>query len=378
MYLQDSNEWLIACCRQLDRRHLSCWGAIALFIGMLVPAPSPAQDGSSTPKSLASKSPLPHQIEDDNYLEALTRFHAAVPRWLALGSSYHRHTDVRIVDIYGKESNATVDRWQKGKLIRDEETAPGWHYIVVWGVEQNWSTHEGISPLRLFNLSDLTPRPGPAERRIRIFADGYVAMRSRNVDGVFRSCSGEYAGAEVCFDSSTGFPTSATVDDERIVYEQWEQFNGAAYPSRVALYRGRRLQMEATTRVTPLDQVDDSDRQLFHPLPGVAPTSNRFGADRSDNYKILAQGNIEAASYGDALVKVYVDESGRVRKAVLIDADDKDLGSAAMNAAKRTAYMPVETDGHRVPFETSIWTSHWSTVDPIRVPATSVISQGTD
>jgi TonB family protein len=78
------------------------------------------------------------------------------------------------------------------------------------------------------------------------------------------------------------------------------------------------------------------------------------------------------------LVKVYVDESGRVRKAEVVDADDKALGSAAMDAAERTAYMPVEIDGHRAPFETSIWMSHWSTIDPIRVGTTTVTSQGTD
>lgn len=356
-------------------------------------APPPAiatnQEAASSGKSARGKPSFPHPIEDDNYLEALARFHAAVPRWLP-SSSYHRHTDVRMIDIYGNESRATVDHWQKGQFSRDEELASGWHSTTVWGATQHWSTHEGISPLRLFSLSDLTPRPGPAERRIRIYAQGYVAMKRGNGDGPARSCSQEYAGAELCFDTATGFPASASVDDERVVYEQWAQYEGAAYPGRVALYRGHRLQMEATTTVTALDgssrtdsNLTDSSRaasnsDLFQPLPGVTPSPNRDGASRGDKYTILKGSRMDTSSSGEALVKVSVGESGRVLHAELLDADDKSLGKAAIAAAKELVYMPLEVNSRSVPFETTFWTSHWSIADPLNFPATSRQSQGTD
>jgi TonB family protein len=133
--------------------------------------------------------------------------------------------------------------------------------------------------------------------------------------------------------------------------------------------------MEATTTVTPLS---DSDRDLFRPLSGVAPTLNRFGASREDGYQVLTRGEVNSSSFGEALVKVYVDASGRVRHAELLDADDKSLGKAALTAAKNTVYMPQEVNGHPAPFETSVWTSHWSTIDPLRVVETSRKSQGTD
>ena len=339
------------------------------------PPPPPVDHGASLSENpLPSKPALPHPIEDDNYLEALARFHAAARRWLP-SDAYHRHTDVRIVDINGKESSATMDHWQKGILGRDEEQASGWHYTTVWGATQNWSTHEGNSPLRLISLSDLTPRPGPAERRIRIYAPGYVAMKQREIDGVLLKCSGEYAGAELCFFTATGFPALAAVDEERVVYEQWAQYNGVAYPSCLALYRGHRLQMEATTTVTPLD---NSNNELFQPLPGITPSSNRFGAYREDNYRVLKWSRMDTNAHGEALVKVFVNESGRVKKAELLDADDKSLGKAAITAAKELVYMPQEINGHRVPFETTFWTSNWSTPDPLRFASTSLKSQGTD
>jgi hypothetical protein len=339
------------------------------------PPPVPTNPSAlSAEDPLAGKSSLPHEIDDDNYLEALARFHAAVPRSIS-SSDYHLRTDLRMIDMNGKESNANVDHWQRGQLARDEEKASGWHYITVWGKEQNWSTHEGTSPLRLYSFSDLTPRPGPMERRIRIYAQGYVAMKSQIIDGVNLSCSGKYAGAELCFDTSTGFPVSAALDGELIVYERWAQFNGATYPSRLALYRGHRLQMEATTTVTPLEEVSND---LFQPLPGVTPLSNRFGASRADKYRSLKWSQMDTGSNGEALVRAFVGESGRVVHAELLDADDKSLAKPAMAAAKKLVFMPQEINGHKASFETTFWTSHWSTVDPLRIPASSLKSQGTD
>jgi Gram-negative bacterial TonB protein C-terminal len=338
------------------------------------PSPPPVQAASSNQSPGSGNQITPNPIQDDNYLEALARFHAAVPRLIPSGN-YHRHTEVRSIDIFGRETSATVDHWQKGPLARDEEQAPGWRYTTVWAVAQNWSAHEGISPLRLFSLSDLATRPNPAERRIRIYAQGYVAMKSRDADGSRLSCSGEFAGAEVCFDTATGFPASAAVDEERVVYEQWSQFGGAAYPGRVALYRGHRLQMEATTAVTPLDE---SSNDLFQPLPGVTPSPNRLGAYRTDKFRLLKGSQMDTDSHGEALVKVFVDKSGRVKNAELLDADDKSLSKAALTAAKQLVFMPQEVDGHRVPFETTFWMSHWSTPDPISFSSTSRSSQGTD
>jgi hypothetical protein len=338
--------------------------------------PAPANQETSSPAKLApDKPPLPHAIEDDNYLEALARFHAAVPRWLPLNSSYHRHSDIRLIDIYGKESSATVDDWHKGQLERDEERASGWSSTVVWGTEQYWSTHEGISPMHLADLPDLTPRPGPVERRIRIYAQGYVEMKQLKIEGTNLRCSGKYAGAELCFNAATGFPVSAALDGELVVYEQWGEFNGANYPTRLALYRNHRLQMEATTTVTPLNDASDA---LFQPIPGVTPISNSIPVSREDGHRVLWWGQIGGSDYGEALVRVYVDESGLVRRAELLDVDDISLGPKAISAAKSTVYMPAEKDGKRVPFETTFQTSNWSRTDPIRVAATSLQSQGTD
>jgi len=315
-----------------------------------------------------------HKIQDNNYLEALANFHAVVPRWLPT-SGHHRHIEIKSIDVNGIESKASVDHWQLGKQARDEEQASGWHRVIVWGATQNWATNEGIPPLRLISLADLTPRPGAAERKIRIFADAQVAMKRRNVDGRTLSCSGVHAGAEICFDSETGLPSSASVDDEHVVYEEWAQFKGACYPSKVALYRGKRLQMEATTTVTDLD---DSSRHLFEALPGVTPTANQYGALRKDRFRLLQRPDLAFNSYGEVLVKVSVNKAGNVMHAELLDADDKALGKAAVKAALGLVYLPYEEDGVQKPFETYFWTSHWSTPDPLTNPVTSRASQGID
>lgn len=337
-------------------------------------ADSANSSAASTAQPIAGKGSLPHPVEDDNYIEALTRFHAAVPRWLPSAAGYHEHTDLRIIDINGVETKATLDGWHKGRLGRDEQRAPGWRSTIVWSAEQSWASHDGICPLRLCGLFDVTPRPGPMERRIRVLGQRDVKLRQRSTDGVLHSCSGSFGGAEICFDIGTGFPALATVDDERIVYEDWSQYRGAVYPSRWALYRGQRLQIEASVTVTGFDGPDS----LFDPLADVAPRPNRLGAQLEDSPTILSRGAVKSSNFGQALVKVSVDANGRVKNAELLDADDSSLGQAALVAAKKTVYLPQEANGTRISFETGFRVDQWSTVDPMRVGATSLSSQGTD
>jgi len=342
------------------------------------PPPVKAVSNNSSAKTLpsvaAGPAALPHSIKDDNYLEALSRFHAAVPRWLPLQVGYHQHTDFRMIDLNGQTTSASRDRWHLGQVGRDEESAPGWHSIIVWAAEQNWSEHDGMRPMRLAGLFDVDPRPAPMERRIRIFGKDYVTLKLQEVDGVLRRCSSVFGGAEICFDPVAGFPNSASLDDERVVYEEWGEFAGKRFPSRWAVNRGDRLQMEARTTVTNLD----SSAGLFDPLPGVDPRPNRLGAQLEDADSILSRGDLKPCSFGQALVKVFVGQNGRVERATLIDADDKSLGAAALNAAKHTVYFPRESEGQSISYETAFRIEHWSSVDPIRIGSTSLTSQGTD
>ncbi len=317
---------------------------------------------------------LPYAVLDDDYLAAIKRFHATVPRFPRGHESYHSHTDLVLVGLSGVGSGATLDHWQKDDLGRDEERAPGWQSTVVWGVQQNWSTREGTAPLRLAEIADLAPRPGPMERRIKALANGYVTLQQRNIEGVEMSCSGVFGGAEICFDDLTGFPADASLDAERVVYKEWGQFDGASYPSRWEVYRGQRLQMEAKTTVTALEGPDT----LFAPLSGVTAEANLNGAPRETPHQILSRGSVDSPSYGQALVKVSVDGAGRVRNAELLDADDRALGAAAVKAARQTVYVAEEAQGRNVPFETTFRVNQWSTVDPLTVVGTGRRLQGED
>jgi len=279
-----------------------------------------------------------------------------------------------MINLDGQTILATHDRWYLGDAGRDEETAPGWHSVIVWGAEENWSKYNGIRPMRLGGLFDVYPRPGPMERRIRILGKDFVTLKLRQIDGTLRRCSNNFGGAEICFDPATGFPANASMDDERVVYGDWVEFAGKRYPSRWAIYRGSRRQMEAETTISNLD----STTGLFDPLPGVDPRPNRLGAQLEDTDAVLSRGDLKPCSFGQALVKVSVDKNGRVEKAVLLDADDESLAKAALAAAKRTVYIPRENQGQNISYETGFRAEHWSSVDPIRVGSTSLNSQGTD
>jgi hypothetical protein len=316
---------------------------LAALVLVAIPSGGLAQSAINSESSGQVTASLPHAIQDDNYLEALTRFHAAVPRW------YIRNG-------------------------RDESSAPGWRSITVWGLDRSWSSQAGIAPMRLPEFADLASRPDPMERRIRILARGYVALKPRKIDGVMRDCSGNIGGATICFDPESGFPVLASLDDERVMYQAWGSYGGASFPSHWAVYRGHRLQMETSVTITALD----GNATLFQPLTGIASRPNRFGVPWDEPHTVLTPGIVDSSVYGQALVRVFVDRKGHVSRVELLDADDSSLGSAAMAAAWNTVYMAKQDDSRGIPFETALRIDHWSTLDPLTVEATSLRSQGTD
>jgi hypothetical protein len=288
------------------------------------------------------------------------------------------HSELRIITVQGKESTATVDHWRNGNLFRLEERAQNWSVTSFSDGNRAWSSQHGTQPMRLWTidgLTDLSPRPNPAERRIRVYAPKGLKMNRRKIMGVMFSCSGKHAGAEICFDSETGFPIEATVDQEQVVYKGWAPFGDGFYPTRLALYRGRRLQLEVSTTITYLTT---SEKDTFQIPAGATESSPVHGMYPVESHRLVRSGEADTASFGDALVKVFVDDSGKVRRAELLDADDKNIGAAALRAAMQTVYVPDRTSGERQAFEAQYFMSQWSTIDPLRVEATSLASQSSD
>jgi hypothetical protein len=319
--------------------------------------------------------PLPHATGNDGYAEVLARFHAAVRRAC---DNCQIHSELRIITVKGEETMATVDEWLTANFSRWQETASNWHLDMYSDGSRMWSVQQGLQPMRLWRIDgfpDLFPRPGPAERRIRIYAPKDMKMEQRKIGNVRFSCSGKFAGAEICFDAGLGFPVEAMVDQEQVVYEDWKKFGDGFYPGRLALYRGRRLQMEAVTRIRALTP---ADREIFRAPEGAEVLSAVDGWFHFENDPRAYTQVLDTPLFGDAQVKIFVDDTGKLRRAELLDADDEDLGAATLRAARLAAYKPDRSSGERQAFEGQFFVSRWSTVDPMRIEATSHASHGTD
>ena len=81
-----------------------------------------------------------------------------------------------------------------------------------------------------------------------------------------------------------------------------------------------------------------------------------------ESHRFLHRGLVDTSSLGDALVKIFVDDAGHVRRAVLLDAGDKYLGAAALKAARNTTYLPDRSSGQRQAFEAEFMLSQWSKI----------------
>jgi TonB family protein len=313
------------------------------------PSPPPPPAPSLSTRTTASPA-LPRAIEDDNYLEAAHRVLSAIFRPYTR-DAHHEHVELRLIDLDGKQSSAKLDVWAKDGEQRTDESAPGWHLAYTQRRGQNWTERTGTPPMRLFSLKGVLLRGRSAFDRIDGQTKGYIALENRDENGEPLRCSGMISNAEVCFYAKTGYPASTTLDGERVVYREWETFNDKTYgdgiyPAHFLLYRGSRLQMEGSMSVTALEQLDP---KLLEKPSDAEATLNPV---REEPHQVLFQGKVDDGLSGEALVRIHVDTSGRVSSAELLDADYKEIGADAVEAAKRTVYMPLEMDGVRKPFET--------------------------
>ena len=248
---------------------------------------------------------LPHAIEDDNYLEAVHRMQNALFQQYTHGA-WHEHAELRLVDLDGKESNATLDVLVKDGIERVEETAAEWHYVYALVKGKRWTERTGTSPLRLYSISRIIPQRREAFDRIAQQVSGYIALQSREEEQQSLRCSGTISGAEICFDQKTGYPLSITLDGERILYPEWAEFNNKIYPSHFFVYRDSRLQMEGHVGITELDQIDPKLLEMPSDAEAV------YSGSREDAHLVLFQGNVGGNLSGEALVRIHVDTSGRV------------------------------------------------------------------
>jgi hypothetical protein len=125
------------------------------------------------------------------------------------------------------------------------------------------------------------------------------------------------------------------------------------------MFTGKHLLFEATLKEASQDVSPDT----FAVPPGATPQPGQrrmsapgLNLHRESSHRVLSRGMGSMRTLGDtggrAQVKVWVDEGGKVTKAAVEDADNKNLAEAALAQARATVYQPYMENGRFVGFET--------------------------
>ncbi len=286
----------------------------------------------------------------------LTAFGEGVP-------AYHVHYEIRMVDRSGRASTATFDRVQlELKHSRVEESAADYHKIVIGEGEKMWISRTGEVPLRLMEFDWAWPRFRQAIDAL-MRGGRLLPVRSLQASGRELQCAGDTEQAQVCVDSSSGLYFSAGKEGTLVTYDKWVPVGQRFLPTSIVLSRGKKILLEAkgTVEAPAAEKTQDQ----FQPPAGAIEidTTQRdehgvpLGQDQ-DRYRIVHREPVRISArgvYGNVLVQVQVDARGRVRKADVLDSDDRALESPALDAARATVYAPYEVSGQYAPFETTIF-----------------------
>jgi len=321
-----------------------------------------AQPRTNPDVVLAKPSPLPKAMKGDNFALAVERMQTATTAHGTTLDPLHLRYELKMEDVKGKPHTGSFEVWNSTDGRRTEIHLDNYNGTEVALPDGGrWLLHDGPRPLRVSEFVAERLEPQTAIQRSLV---GGPSLKPRKVNDATLLCAGDGETAKVCFDQATGFIAVASVDQEVITYEAWRKIGWKYMAGVVRDTHNNRMILEATMTVASNDVSPD----VFAVPEGAVQVKSGTplsvfevpGADLAAPFHpVLSHGvsTLRPVTSGSAQVYVWVDEKGKVTKAVLEDADDKDIGDYALDAARRTIYAPYQEKGKYMGFRTSIYSS---------------------
>lgn len=309
---------------------------------------------------LPKSSPLPNPILDDNLATAADRVIAAATAHSdSLYTPYHERYELTMFDYKGQKHLGSVESWISTVGYRYEVHTDTYNYVRVadYGSRKQWEAKEGIEPLRVKEFTWDKIKPTYVELHL-LHGGSIPKLKPVTIDGTPQMCGGIVGTARLCFDQATGFMTSATLNDEHVVYDGWQKTDTWKYrEGTLRILHETNLLVEAKLTVASME----FSPKIFEQIEGlreIAPLrqpGSGMPPSPAPQHKILVRGTsaISRGANGYAQVRVWVDQHGVVSRAEVEDADDRQVAAAALESAQKTVYGPETENGQPTGFETT-------------------------
>jgi hypothetical protein len=323
---------------------------------------------------------LPQAMTGNDFAVAIDRMRAATFADKVPVAPLHLRYELKMLDAKGKEHAGTYETWSTPEASRTEIHTDTYNGVEILKDNQRWIKEDGLRPLRVMEFME--EQALPKEAIVRSLS-GAPKLKPRKANGVTLLCGGNGQSALICLDPSSGFIIFGTVDGETVDYSTWRKLGWRYLAGEVQITRLEKMLVDAKMTVAsgavppdvfaiPEEAVEsnastDATRGAeglgfvgAFAMEPLGPDKTNVGLDSSGKHRLLTRGgygNVFPHSSGKAQVKVWVDERGRVTKAVLEDADDMDVADAALASARGATYAPEQENGHPVGFQTAYFFS---------------------
>jgi hypothetical protein len=304
---------------------------LASLLVMLLPAAS-AQVLASEPFTTA--------IEHARALEA-----GATPTDLP----HHIHYDLKLYSHKGKLTTGTWDIWRDPQhFTRADIVAGDFHYTHIEDLvlKKQWRHFNTIMPLKIYDLRENYRDPGFAVTQFA--TQPQARVRFQQVQGSPFECTSQLLfQVRICFDPLAHVLAFAQIYNQEVTWEDWQPLGTHTVPQRFRIYDAGRIMVEAAGHA---EIVKTFPPGLFV-IPPDQPDMGEPENDASTPHQVLKFKTTDLAElYGNVLVQLHVDETGKVRKVDLIDADDDDIVDESKRFAKHLTFAPRITNGVPTPF----------------------------
>ena len=343
-------------------RQGGCWGEVGLGLVMLVvlAGASWAQEAAVEPDTQATAAVdksdlLPQPVTEGPIFPALHRTVMSTTMADRTAVPIHLRYELKMVDYKGNPHTGTYEMWRSKDASHTEIHTDTYNWSDLTKDGKSWALESGVRPLRVKEF--ISHRLIPA-----MIMNGLTKLKPelkpKNVKGDTWMCGGENLTDSMCFEAATGYPTRAQRNDGKFEYEDWRQIDSLSLAGVVRMTNVNQLLFEA--RLTEASDVISPEAFSIPPGATLLPEGSRIELGEgifppAPNHPIMRKGTGLGMlnSTGEAQVKVWVNEKGKVTKEEVEDADDKDLAVTALQEARSTLYQPYLVNGSYVSFETT-------------------------
>ncbi|GGG98483.1 energy transducer TonB [Silvibacterium dinghuense] len=313
---------------------------------------------------LATAAASAQVMTSHNWQRALTQARNLLPDTSLAGEPYHLHYDLHFrIPLDGhsnQEADATYDVYVDPHRFRRTDMASGsFHMTVVDDLQHqtSWHSMTGDMPLGLYDFEDIVLEPRPVLFALEHSATpALLPMHRRVLEGSLYGCVDDGEMAMLCFDPFTHVFALGQILNQTYVYADWIPLRSHAIPSLIRIYDGKTLLLTANGKI----EVFHRFAPLFFTQTAPTPPTP------IENRPVVSFPQLKATPwYGNASLRITVDEEGKVSHTELVEIDNNKIKHAAMNFIRDLRFRPAsEAPGTPATFTTLFYLRYLPRANP--------------